>query len=429
MRILTFVLVGAAALLLALPSAGAVDCETIPMPGDHRENGMWSALYAARNGMVYIGNQAHGAEAHFYQYNPSTNKVRHLADMSALKGERGRGIRIQAKIHTRFVEDRDGIIYFGTGNQGSGPWNIDPRSWEGGHWWSYDPETDEIKDLGLVTKGWGLYGLAYDRVRHRLYATALNGHIYMFDIASRHTTDLGRVNNWESCRTIVADDQGNCYGSFEKHRLFKYEAESGRLLDLPIEIPHDHYQHPLSPTRPRLDRKNLWRVAEWSDKDGVIYGIEGGSSYLFKYDPNKGEYGETEYIADMSAPVIRGTRSLPYATLSMTVGKDNRIYFMPGGSTFDYSSGEGMGGEIASFLVACDPYTKKVTDYGKLMDRKNGIRILGTNAAACGPDGTLYFFGACQEKDSRKAVGKVRGEEPFSLRLIICKPEVLVASR
>jgi hypothetical protein len=255
------------AAIMPTPAALATDCLTLRMPGDRREDGMWSALYAAKSGMVYIGCQAHGAEAHFYQYNPNNDQVRHLADLSELMGERGKGVRIQAKIHTRFVEDKDGIIYFGSGNQGSGPWNIDPRSWEGGHWWSYNPQTDEIEDLGLVTRGWGLYGLAYDRVRHRLYGTALNGHIYLFDIASRITTDLGRVNNWESCRTIVADDKGNCYGSFEKHRIFKYDAEAGRLLDLPVTLPHDPYQWPQNQVRPRLDRKNMWRVAEWSDKD------------------------------------------------------------------------------------------------------------------------------------------------------------------
>jgi hypothetical protein len=79
-----------------------------------------------------------------------------------------------------------------------------------------------------------LYGLAYDRVRHRLYATAWNAHLYVFDIATRRTTDAGRVTNWDVCRTIVADDQGNCYGTSDKHQMFKYDGTSGRLFDLPI---------------------------------------------------------------------------------------------------------------------------------------------------------------------------------------------------
>ncbi|MFB3906207.1 MAG: hypothetical protein ACE15E_22410 [Acidobacteriota bacterium] len=384
---------------------------------------MWSALYAAKNGLVYIGAQAHGAEAHFYQYDPKTGKIRHLADMSELAGEKGKGVRIQAKIHTRFVEDTNGFIYFGTGNQGSGPWNIDPRSWAGGHWWVFDPNREVVTDLGLVAPGNSdLYGLAYDPVRHRLYGTAYNNHLYILDIKSRTTADVGRVSNWDVCRTIVTDDEGNCYGSFGRHLIFKYDAAAQRLLDLPVRLPHDPFQWPRDLDRPRLDRKNIWRVVEWSRRDQVIYGIEGGANYLFSYDPHKGTFGEVRELAQLTAPELVGRHDLGYATLSMTIGKDGTIYYAPSSAAFDYSSSEGSGGEIAAYLVSFDPAKDLRRDYGKLVDGKSGLRVLGTNAAACGPDGTLYFFGAVEEKEDAVAVGKVRGEVPFRLRLIIVDP-------
>ncbi len=401
----------------------AADCHTLRLSGGFKESGMWSALYAAKNGLVYIGAQAHGAEAHFYQYDPKTGKIRHLADMSELAGEKGRGVRIQAKIHTRFVEDPNGLIYFGTGNQGSGPWNIDPRSWEGGHWWVFDPGRDVVSDLGLVAPGNSdLYGLAYDSVRHRLYGTAYNNHLYIFDIKSRTTTDAGRVSNWDVCRTIVTDDEGNCYGSFGRHLVFKYDAVAKRLLDLPVLLPHDPFQWPLDLDRPRLDRKDIWRVVEWSRRDRVVYGIEGGANYLFSYDPRKGSYGEVKELAQLTAPQLVGRHDLGYATLSMAIGKDNIIYYAPSSAAFDYSGSEGSGGDIAAYLVSFDPAKGTRRDYGKLVDGKSGLRVLGTNAAACGPDGTLYLFGAVEEKDDTKAVGKVRGEVPFALRLIIVDP-------
>ena len=105
-------LAGAFAIWTLSSCLPAADCQTLPLPGGFKESGMWSALYAAKNGLVYIGAQAHGAEAHLYQYDPKTGEIRHLADMSELAGEKGRGVRIQAKIHTRFVEDPNGLIYF-----------------------------------------------------------------------------------------------------------------------------------------------------------------------------------------------------------------------------------------------------------------------------------------------------------------------------
>ena len=412
--------------------AAAVECETLELPGNYREDGLWSALYAAKNGMVYIGAQAHGGETNFYQYDPKKKAVRHVANMMKLAGEHGLGIRGQAKIHTRFVEDENGIIYFGTGNCGSGPWNIDPRTWGGGHWWAYDPARDAVEHLGLVDRGFSdLYGLAIDRVRHRLYATAWNGHLYILDLRTRITTDAGRVSNWDVCRTIETDDQGNCYGTSDRQQMFKYDAAADRLLDLPVVIPHDPYQWPQNYGRPRLDRKNIWRVAEWSERAKGIYLIEGGASYLSRYDPRQGPHGTVEFLAQMGAPAFSGSHNLPYSTLSMVIGRDHRIYFAPGGSVFDYgfdSEDGGADGEIASYLVAYDPERRQRADYGALVEKKTGRKVLGTQGAACGPDGTLYFFGAVEEPDAKKALPeKVLGRAPFILKLIMVDPRSLVS--
>jgi hypothetical protein len=80
---------------------------------------------------------------------------------------------------------------------------------------------------------------------------------------------------------------------------------------------------------------------------------------------------------------------------------------------------------MAAYLVSFDPAKGTRRDYGKLVDGKEGLKVLGTNAAACSPDGILYLFGAVEEKDAARAVGKVRGEVPFALRLIIVDPAKL----
>ena len=40
--------------------------------GDHREESMWSALYGAKSGKIYIGLCCHAEAAHFYEFDPAT---------------------------------------------------------------------------------------------------------------------------------------------------------------------------------------------------------------------------------------------------------------------------------------------------------------------------------------------------------------------
>ena len=69
--------------------------------GNHREESMWSALYGAKSGKVYIGLCTHAEAAHFYEFDPETETMRHIVDLTELHGERGEGINTNGKIHVR----------------------------------------------------------------------------------------------------------------------------------------------------------------------------------------------------------------------------------------------------------------------------------------------------------------------------------------
>jgi spore germination protein YaaH len=78
--------------------------------GDHREESMWSALYGAKSGKIYIGLCCHAEAAHFYEFDPATEKMRHIVDLTELHEERGEGINTNGKIHVRMGEDNEGNI-------------------------------------------------------------------------------------------------------------------------------------------------------------------------------------------------------------------------------------------------------------------------------------------------------------------------------
>src|SRR5574344_1351988 len=60
--------------------------------GNHREESMWSALYGAKSGKIYIGLCTHAEAAHFYEFDPQKQTMRHIVDLTEFNHERGRGL-------------------------------------------------------------------------------------------------------------------------------------------------------------------------------------------------------------------------------------------------------------------------------------------------------------------------------------------------
>ncbi len=309
--------------------------------GDYREESMWSALYGAKSGKIYIGLCTHAEAAHFYEFDPATQTMKHIVDLTQLHNERGEGINTNGKIHVRMGEDKDGNIYFAGLNEDTGPECIDPSSYKGAFWYRYNPKLDKVEVLGKISRLFGLLGMVYESVYNRVYGLAEDGHLYMHDIAGKFTRDLGKVDDWDICRTIFADDKGNVYGSFPVAQIWKYDPVADKITDSPnIRLQYDMRVLPRTMSKPMIDRKVIWRVIEWDPAEKVAYGIVGGNSMLFRYDVHKGDEGEIEYITPLTAPQYWGVtnpRSIPFATLALTISNDRVIWYAPtGSSSFDY---------------------------------------------------------------------------------------------
>jgi hypothetical protein len=401
-----------------------IQLESRVFPDDLKEDGMWSAISAASDGKVYIGLSTYGNSAHLYIYDPKMDEVRHVADLAEILGEKGNGVRTNAKIHTPFVEAADGRIYFASGSMGHGPRNVDPRTWEGGHWWSYDPKADQLKDLGVVRPYEGIYALVIDRKRKKLYGTSAWGHFIIYDIESGETIDKDRVNNLRTvCRTMVIDDQGNVYGSYESYHVFRYDPDKDCIVELTIEFPTDKTVWPVDWNTFRSN----WRSVVWDEKSRKIYGIDRTSSLLFQYDPKVGDEGEMTPLIQLCAKEYVDNKIVPYSTLAFTLGNDRNVYYAPVAKPFDYIADISFvgGGVTGSYhythLVSYDLNKNLRKDHGIMKVEENAM-VLGVGGATTAPDGTIYFCGAVQEKDENKVAGKAGGVEPFSMRLIIFKP-------
>lgn len=386
---------------------------------------MWDGLYAARDGKVYTGLCNEGESAHLYVYDPKKDVNVLLYDMAEVLGERGQGIRTSGKIHNKPVEDDEGNLYFVPINNGSGPRNIDFGSWQGGRWLKYDPRRNRLEDLGLVDRGVGVYALTIDAKRRRLFGLGFTGYLYRFDLDRRVTTNLGRVSNWDICRTIVGDDEGNVYGSFPTARVWKYDARTERVEDLPVRMPFDPMVFPTQLRNPMIDRSCDWRAVAWDPVERVIYGVTCGSrSILFRFDPRAPADRAMAALERLCDRVfLEGQRQdVPYSPLAFALdSRARRVYFVP--SARSYSVGryvETFGSDEPHHLIVYDLARKERIDYGELR-AADGRRVFGCEAASVGPEGTLYLCGQAEVRDAAQATGRV-GKIPVALHLVIYRP-------
>ena len=409
--------------------------------GSGLEDSMWSALYAAKSGKLYIGLCTHAEAAHFFEYDPQNSKMNHICDLTAFKGERGKGIRTSGKIHVRMSEDEKGRIYFGDFCEDTGPECIDPASYRGPHWFRYDPAAKKLENLGRINKQWGLLGMVLEPKYQRVYGLGEDGHLYYLDLKTMVTTDLGRVDDWDICRTIFADDEGNIYGSFPIGRVWKYDPKLDRTFDLRgTRLPLDPKATPRTMSNPMIDRKVYWRVIEWEPKERVAYGIVVGDSQLFRFDPYDGPEGTITPLTRLCAErYMKADASLiPVSTLALTITQQRKLYYAPVVSVaFDYSGTSwdvaderkftahltGKDAPPESVLIEYDLDKKQRKELGMLRG-KDGQRVFGLGGACTGQkDGNLYFVGAVEERDPKRVANKIDGKWPFSLGLIRYSPE------
>ena len=385
---------------------------------------VWSAVTVSRDNKVYIGLGRHTGTAHLYQYDPATDVMRDLGDMGVETGENNLNRITQGKIHTKIFEGLDGRIYFATH---FGLWYLhamqsDMLSYPGGHWMYYNPETDLITDMGIAVPQQGMITMTMDPERYTLYGlTWPKGQFVTYDINTRKTVNKGRISNWNAvCRTMVVDDAGNVYGSTLENRIFRYNPLTDDLRELTsVKIPSGteaRKEHARSTTA-----KNLWRVAVWDSVDKKIYGIHAGTSMLFEYDPYIGPEGSIKAIGQMcDSRVLRTDKEIPYATLAFTLGLDRKIYYSPVG--YPYSNSAEQKPAKTSRLITYNISEGKISDMGPILVEDNK-RVLELQAAATGPDNTIYFIGAVEENTPVKEFGWKLDSLPYRLRLIIYHPD------
>jgi hypothetical protein len=395
-------------------------------PGLAEMDGNWAALKVAHDGKVYAGLACHGCDGHMVMYDPATNRVTDIGNLTRLASEANLRIGPQSKIHAKFGEGMDDRIYFGTH---AGLWFNYARlgtkeGYPGAHWMAFDPKTARVEDFGIGPRYEGINTGAYDPKFNRIYGlTHPRGHFVYYDVASGKTVDKGRVNNWESiCRTLGIDDEGNVYGGFGAGQIYKYDPRTDEIIELPLHIP-------LRPKGVSLGRdynksETHWRMVVWDSQEKKFYGVDESASLLFSFEPQAGRYGEVKRLGQLCVEGMNDRREIPYATLTLALGRDRKLYYAPPAKEFDYGGSRGAG---VSHLIVYDLESGRTEDRGE-MRLPDGRRVIGLNSADTALDGTIYFVGAIEVRDvqgqENESAGKI-GDVPYRLALIIYHPKPL----
>ena len=389
-------------------------------PGLHQMDGHWAALLAASDGKVYAGLAYHGGGGHLVYYDSKTDRVVDVGDLNELTGESHLRRGPQSKIHAKFGEGTDGRIYFGT--HGGWWWNYaryaTKEGYPGAHWMAFDPKTGRVQDFGLGVPNQGVNTGAYDPLFNRIYGlTHPRGHFVYYDVATRKAVDKGRINNWESiCRTLGIDDEGKVYGTFGEGQVFQYDPRTDIITELAARVP-------IRPKGISLGRdynksETAWRTVVWDAKTRQFYGVDESATILFSYSPRT---GEVRRMGQLAIPGFEERRDIPYATLTLTLGRDRKLYYGASGREFDYGGSAGL---ATAHLITYDLDGGKTEDLGGML-LADGRRVFGTNAADTGPDGAIYMVGAIEVREQSgkpvEAAGKIGGAW-YRLALLIYRP-------
>jgi len=372
-----------------------------------------TSLLTASNGKIYGGTT--GEHAYLFLFDPGSNKVQHLGELPE-----------QRTVHHALVEDKDGLIYIGTGGidpfesiefsheeLGENPANrFHNRSlWKdvqrhfgkapSGHLFRYDPNKSEkpipvqgifskdhvvkyegmdadVEDLGVPLANNMVYALTISPDGTRIYGlTYPDGHFFVYDTTKKRFDDKGEIDSqirfhgperhWRSLpRALICDDAGRVYTSGSNGLLKYYDPTSGKIESTGLRIPGETYP---------IHRTDTYAVVEYFAKgaDGLIYG---GSSdgHLFSFDPVGNEL--------RNLGKVRAARRLR----ALTVGKDGRVYLIAGERPETSPS--------PCQFYTYDPKNGSFTTLGLLVaDRSPHYYWRGYqfDSMTTGPDGTIYL--------------------------------------
>ncbi len=234
-------------LLELIPQNAIKQCYVTDSPG---YNACWD-YHVTPAGRHFLACCAEGAFPEYvrlYEYHPESNVLELKFKLDDKIIVYPRAIR-PSKLHTGMHTMPNGKIIMTTHTTASAPthkcWMPEPYY---GHMWEgfmgsnvliYDPETNELEDLGIPVPRESIYGaLYYEKEDALLFITYFRGHMYKLDLKTRNVTDFGQITEF-GCYLLHEGPDGKVYLSSRSGSLWCYDSEIGYPVYTGIDFPLD----------------------------------------------------------------------------------------------------------------------------------------------------------------------------------------------
>jgi len=405
----------------------------------------YNAISTASDGKIYyvLSSVLIDDGGKVCRYDPETDSVEFLADLTEICGEKEAKAISQGKSHVRFYESNR-KLYFATHVgfyemiDGMERLAENPPDgygvYPGGHILVYDLDGGVFEDLAIAPDGEGVLTLEMDRDRGQIYAiTWPKGYFIHYDLEEDALTNLGQISvNGEAglpgddyrvlCRSMFVDDRdGTVYFSTSEGDIFTYHPDSTSLQKVEgIDLKVDYFGE-YDPTDPGSMGYN-WRTILWYASEGVAYGVHGNSGYLFRFDPRKRTIEIVDRITSEPSKKCGMFDQFSYGYLGFQLGPDGEtLYYLTGGPI--YIDGKRLEGKdrIAMgaakglenlHLVTYNIPNRKYIDHGPVF-YPDGNRPTYVNSIAIGTDGSVYTL-ARFEQDGKVIEDLVKIPDPFT---------------
>jgi hypothetical protein len=373
----------------------------------------WNGISVAQDGTVYyvLSSPVYNVPAQMYFFNPKTKAITHIANLNDAVGQGNVKAIAQGKSHVSFVEGH-GKLYFSThlgyythaaGVETAAAVPKGYGAYPGGHFISYDIKTGEFENLAIAPHGEGIITFAMDVQRDRMYGiTWPTGHFLRYDLKTKNLKDLGTLfhggetgvigDTYRSiCRRIVIDPRdGSAYFTTGEGTIYRYSYDTEAIAAIAgVNLKRDYFGQ-LNPAAHGMAYN--WRAAIWDPSENVIYGVNGRSGYLFRFDPKVPSVDILERLTSMPSKRTGMFDEFDYGYLGLTLAADGHtLYYLTGSPLSDDSKGD-MEGERrgeGSHLITYDISTAKYVDHGQIM-LDNGDPATAPQSLAVAPDGTVY---------------------------------------
>ena len=405
----------------------------------------YNGMGTSSDGRIYyvLSSESYETGAQMYCYDPATDKIRHLGDLTEACGEKDAKTIAQGKSHVTFVE-YNGKLYFAThvgyysiidGMEKIGIPPAGYKPYPGGHFLSYDMATGKFQELAKAPRGEGILTMNMDVQRGRLYGiTWPSGCFIRYDLAGKELKDLGPMSKQGEngkgedyrtlCRSIVVDPRdGSAYFTTGDGDILRYKYDSDSVEMVQGDNMRKDYFGLYDPTSPGHMGYN-WRQVVWYKPENAVYGVHGNSGYLFRFDPGIPQVSVVERITSAPSKQSGMFDQFSYGYLGFTLGPDGHIlHYLTGGPVYidgkrvrgkdKTAMGESKGIENLH-LITYDIPAGKYTDHGPIF-YANGDRPAYVNSIAVGKDGTVYTLARITE-NGRTRTDLISIPGPFKSR-------------